>query len=157
MMPELDSHTPSPSNPTPLATEYSLWHACGKDFEKYSAGMQRCKHLKLISVTLRLAPGQTNVEKAAQQWQDFFGVQKEASESVFTNARMKFVSGVDGQPEGLESITLGVKGKDKLENMLRVVEREGLCGDGSTNMLGVKWYFVLLDDERLVEHGASKL
>jgi hypothetical protein len=156
-MPELDSHAPSPSNPTPLATEYSPWHACGKDFEKYSAGMQRCAHLKLISVTLRLAPGQSDGRSASRQWQDFFGVRQEGDESVFTNARMKFAPGTEGQPEGLESVTIGVRGKDKFDNILKAIKREGLCGDGWTDMLGVKWYFMLLGEETQALHGNSKL
>lgn len=156
-MPELDSHAPSSSNPTPLETTYSPWHACGSDYEKYSAGMRRCSHLKLISATLRLAPGQSDIGAAAQQWQDFFGVRREGSELIFTNARMKFIAGVDGLPEGLESITIEVKGKQRFEKMLEVVSREGLCGDGWTNMLGVKWYFALNEDEEQGLQKESKL
>lgn len=146
-MPELDSHRPSPNNPTPLQSTFSPWHACGSDYEKYSAGMRRCAHLKLVSATCRLAPGQTDVNAAAQQWQDYFGVQREGGELIFTNARLKFVPGQDGQPEGLESVTIQVNGRARLERMLDVVRREGLCGDGWANLLGVKWHFVLADGE----------
>ncbi|OQV03252.1 hypothetical protein CLAIMM_08318 [Cladophialophora immunda] len=143
MMPELDSHAPSATNPTPLESPFSPWHACGEDYARYSAGMKRCAHLKLVRATLRLAPGQTDVAAAAQQWQDYFGVEKQGSELVFTNARLNFVPGVDGLPEGLESITIEVQGKERLAKMLDVVSKEGLCGDGWTNLLGVKWFFVL--------------
>src|ERR1700743_3417711 len=102
-MPELDSHAPSSANPDPLGSTFSPWHACGSEYEKYSAGMRRCAHLKLVSATLRLAPGQTDVERAAQQWQDYFGIKREGSDLLFTNSRLKFVPGVDGQPDGLES------------------------------------------------------
>ncbi|KIW93206.1 uncharacterized protein Z519_05811 [Cladophialophora bantiana CBS 173.52] len=146
MMPELDSHAPSATNPTPLDSPFSPWHACGLDYEKYSAGMRRCAHLKLVKATLRLGPGQTDVDAAAQQWQDYFGVEKQGSELLFTNARLNFVPGVDGLPEGLESLIIEVKGKERLDKMLEVVRKEGLCGDGWTNLLGVKWHFVLRDD-----------
>ncbi|KIW76587.1 hypothetical protein Z517_09031 [Fonsecaea pedrosoi CBS 271.37] len=147
MMPELDSHTPSATNSTPLESPFSPWHACGSDYPKYSAGMRRRAHLKLVRAVLRLAPGQTDVHAAAQQWQDYFGVERRGSELVFTNARLSFVPGVEGSPEGLESITIAVQGKERLDKMLRVVSDEGLCGNGWTNMLGVKWYFELQGEE----------
>lgn len=158
-MPELDSHKPSATNPTPLESPFSPWHACGGDYEMYSAAMKRCSHLKLVGATLRLAAGKTDVEAAAQQWQDYFGVRRSGNELIFTNARLKFVQGVEGQPEGLESLTIQVKGKARLDRMLKVVESEGLCGDGWTNLLGVKWYFVCDEGDSHVEHkvGPSKL
>ena len=145
-MPELDSHRPSAGNPTPLESTYSPWHACGADYGKYSAAMRRCSHLRLVSATCRLSPGQTDTGAAAQQWQDLFGVERQGDDLVFTNARLKFVSGVNGLPEGLESITIEVSGKEKLDRMLDVVSKERLCGDGWTNLLGIKWYFVLAED-----------
>ena len=157
MIPELDSHAPSSENPTPVEAEFSPWHACGPDFAKYSTGMKRCSHLKLVSAVLRLAPGQTDVGAAAQQWQDYFGVKRNGSELDFTNAHLKFVPGVDGMHEGLESITIEVKGKDRLERMLEVGDKEGLCGDGWTNLLGIKWYFVSKDEADPGQQRTSKL
>ncbi|KIW62524.1 hypothetical protein PV04_10691 [Phialophora macrospora] len=154
MMPELDSHAPSPTNPTPLDSAFSPWHACGPEHEKYLSGMRRCSHLKLLNATLRLAPGQTDVQAAAQQWQDYFGVRRDGSQLAFTNASLRFIPGVDGQPEGLESITIEVKGKKRFEDMLEIVSKEGLCGDGWADLLGVKWYFVLREDD---DQRASKL
>lgn len=146
MMPELDSHTPSPQNPTPLDSPSSPWHACGSDYDRYSAAMKRCSHLKLLAATCRLAPGQTDVEAAARQWQGYFGIASHGSELAFTNARLRFVPGVDGLPEGLESISIQVRGRERLEKMLDLVRKEGLCGDGWANLLGVKWYFTLEGD-----------
>lgn len=146
-MPELDSHAVTSSNPTPIESRFSPWHACGPDVEKYLAGMKRCSHLKLVSATLRLGAGQLEVGKAAQQWEDYFGVQREGNQLRFTNARLKFITGVEGQPEGLESITIQIKGKKKFEQTLAMAAKEGLCGDDWTNLLGVKWYFVLDEDE----------
>jgi len=146
-MPELDSQTVSAANPTPLASPYSPWHACGTDYEKYSSAMKRRSHLKLLGATLRLAPGQSDTEGAALHWQDYFGISKDKSDLLFTNARLKFVPGVDGLPEGLESITIGVKGNARFERTLDIARKEGLCGDGWVNMLGVKWYFILDDGE----------
>ncbi|KAK5191388.1 hypothetical protein LTR96_009893 [Exophiala xenobiotica] len=165
MMPELDSHTPSPSNPTPLASPHSPWHACGPDYASYSSAMKRCSHLRLLSATCRLAPGQTDqsdTEAAAQQWEEYFGITRQNSDLVFTNARLKFVPGVPGgqsQSEGLESITIQVTGKDRFAKMLDMVSKEGLCGDGWTNMLGIKWYFVLSEEEDVAQRGSmsSKL
>ncbi|KEF55193.1 uncharacterized protein A1O9_08847 [Exophiala aquamarina CBS 119918] len=147
MMPELDSHTPSATNPTPLASPYSPWHACGPDYPHYSSAMKRRSHLRLLGATLRLAPGQSDTEGAARQWQDYFGIGRARSDLVFTNAKLKFVPGVDGLPEGLESITIEVKGKDIFDKMLDIASKEGLCGDGWVNMLGVKWYFILKDEK----------
>ena len=156
-MPELDSHAPSSSNPTPLESPFSPWHACGPNYERYSAGTRRCSHLKLLSVTLRLASGQSDVETAAQQWQDYFGVTKEGSESVFTNARMRFVPGIDGQPEGLESITIEVTGKESFDKLLEKMNETGLCGDRKTNLLGIEWYFVLKEEGGEGQRKESKL
>lgn len=147
-MPELDSHTPSASNPTPLASPYSPWHACGPDYAHYSSAMKRRSHLRLLGATLRLSPGQSDTEAAAQQWQDYFGVERDGSELVFTNAKLKFVPGVEGLAEGLESITIQVKGKDRYNRMLDIASKEGLCGNGWTNILGIKWYFILKDEEQ---------
>ncbi|KAI1608786.1 hypothetical protein EDD37DRAFT_386811 [Exophiala viscosa] len=158
MLPELDSHTASPANPEPLENTFSPWHACGPDYARYSEAMRRCSHLKLLGATCRLAPDQLDTEAAAEQWQQYFGVKRDGSELLFTNARLKFVPGAESQPEGLDSITIGVAGKERFDQILEVVSREGLCGDGWTNMLGVKWYFVLNDQEgQGTEHRSSKL
>lgn len=155
MMPELDSHTVSPSNPTPLESTYSPWHACGPDFERYSTAMKRCSHMRLQSATCRLAPGQQDTGAAVAQWQKYFGVRGEGSELHFTNSRLKFVPGVKGQPEGLDSITIEVAGRERYTRMLDVARKEGVYGDGSVKMLGVRWYIVL--NEGGVESPKSKL
>ncbi|KAJ9614469.1 hypothetical protein H2200_002606 [Cladophialophora chaetospira] len=147
IMPELDSHAATASNPNPLESTFSPWHACGPDFDSYSAGMKRCSHLKLISATLRLGAGQSDVGKAAQQWEDYFGIKREQDQLLFTNARLKFIAGVEGQPDGLDSITIQIKGKERYEKTLERAAKEGVCGDGWVNLLGVKWYFVLDDGE----------
>lgn len=152
-MPELDSHSPSPSNPTPLATLFSPWHACGSEHSRYSAIMARNAHLSFVSASCRLAPGQSDAEAAAKQWEDIFGVPRHENRLLFTNMHLEFVPGIDGQPEGLESITIKVKGRQKFDDMLAAAGREGLCGDGWTNIVGVKWYFVLEDEH----HQESKL
>jgi len=153
-MPELDSHKPSlPSNPTPLESPFSPWHACGSNYESYSAGMARSSHLKFISATCRLAPGNDDTEGAARRWQEIFGVEREGSELLFTNMRLQFVRGVDQQPEGLELIVIEVEGEQRFQHMLDIGRKEGLCGDGWLNMLGVKWIFVLKEDG----NGKSKL
>ncbi|KIV97450.1 hypothetical protein PV10_01201 [Exophiala mesophila] len=147
MMPELDSHTPSPKNPTPLDSPFSPWHACGADYLAYSTAMKRRAHLKLIGATLRLAPGNTNIQAAAQRWNHLFGVPSQANNLLFTNAKLDFVNGVQGQPEGLERITIQVDGKDRLERILNIARREGVYKDGAVEMLGVKWNFIVGDGD----------
>jgi len=130
MMPELDSHHPSPTNPDPLKSSFSPWHACGPDYSSYSAGMKRCSHLRLISAICRLAPGDLDTQAAAQQWEQLFGVPRERVELAFTNMRMKFMKCGDGEVEGLESITIAVEGEERFNAMLDAAREEGLCGDG---------------------------
>lgn len=114
--------------------------------------MKRRSHLKLLGATLRLAPGRSDTEGAARQWQDYFGIGRDISDLIFTNAKLEFVPGVEGLAEGLESITIEVKGKDRFDKMLDIASKEGLCGDGWVNMLGIKWFFILKDGEE----GAGK-
>jgi hypothetical protein len=146
MMPELDSHKPSPENPEPLMSPFSPWHACGTDYKSYSAGMRRASHLQLLQATCRLKPGEKDTEGAARTWEQVFGVKREGSELVFTNSRLKFTKGVDGLPEGLESITIGVKGKARYDDILRRAGNQNVYRDGRAVMLGVEWRFVPLPD-----------
>ena len=146
MMPELDSHPPSQSHSDPLSSPFSPWHAAGPDYPSYSAAMKRQSHLSFISAVCRLAPGDTNTGAATQQWERFFGVSKSGNTLQFTNAKLEFIQGEQGKPEGLVSITIGVKGKDNFNKILETASKEDICGDGWINMVGVKWYFVLLDE-----------
>ncbi|KAF2713899.1 hypothetical protein K504DRAFT_399505 [Pleomassaria siparia CBS 279.74] len=143
MMPELDSHTPSPNNPTPLKSRFSPWHACGTDHKVYYPGMKRASHLSLEGCVLRLSPGDLGHEAAAREWEEIFGVARSRDQLTFTNARLGFIPGRDGEPEGLVSITVGVNGRDKLDGILDRARKEGVCGEGWISMCGVKWYFVL--------------
>ena len=146
MMPELDSHTPSRDNPDPLGSRFSPWHAAGADYNSYSAGMKRCSDLRLVGAVCRLAPGIADTVAAARRWEEIFGVPRVRDELVFTNARVRFVPGVEGNLEGLESITIAVEGEERMAGILDRARKEGLCGDGWINMVGVKWYFVHAGD-----------
>jgi hypothetical protein len=141
-MPELDSHAPSPAHPDPLGSRFSPWHACGADYGSYSAGMKRCSDLRLVSAVCRLAPGNTDTETATRRWEEVFGVPRVRNELAFTNARMRFMPGAERKPEGLESITIAVEGEERMAGILDRARKEGLCGEGWINMVGVKWYFV---------------
>ncbi|KAF2743614.1 hypothetical protein M011DRAFT_521473 [Sporormia fimetaria CBS 119925] len=145
MMPELDSHTPTPENPTPLTTRFSPWHACGSDRKVYYPGMKRSAHLSLEGCVLRLAPGQTSHEDAARRWEEIFGVARSRDLLAFTNARMGFCRGEEGLPEGLVSITVGVNGKEKFEGIWKRAEEMGVArgGRGWIEMCGVRWYLML--------------
>lgn len=143
MMPELDSHTLSRTNPTPLTSRFSPWHACGSDYKVYGPGMRRAAHLSLEGCILRLQPGDYEHEAAARQWEETFGVARSRDLLAFTNARIRFVAGRDTLPEGLVSITVGVNGQSNLDAILERARRAGLYRDEGVNMCGVKWNFVL--------------
>jgi hypothetical protein len=73
-----------------------------------------------------------------------FGVVRSRDLLAFTNARVGFIRGAEGQPEGIVSMTIGVTGKDKLQGILDRARKAGLLGeDGWVKLLGVKWYFYL--------------
>lgn len=149
MMPELDSHKPSSDNPTPLISPFSPWHACGPDYASYSAAMSRCSHLQLLGADCRLAPGDTDTGGAARKWEEIFGVKRDGSGLAFTNSRLQFSEGAARKPEGLQSITVGVRGREAYEQLLVRARREHVYRDGGADMLGVRWYFVPLEgDER---------
>ncbi|KAF1993920.1 hypothetical protein P154DRAFT_587543 [Amniculicola lignicola CBS 123094] len=141
MMPELDSHAPCASNPTPLQSRFSPWHACGSDYPRYVEHMKRAEHLNLEGCILRLAPADMGHEKAARRWEEIFGVARSRNLVAFTNARLGFMSGREGDREGSVSITVGVKGRENFQQILDRSREMGLCGDEWINMCGVKWYF----------------
>jgi len=97
--------------------------------------------LAISGVQLRLAPGDRGTEEAAREWRDVFGVPMSRDLLAFTNARLGFLPGEPGKKEGLETITIAVKGKKKFDQILERVAAEGICGDGWTDLLGVRWYF----------------
>lgn len=146
-MPELDSHKPSSNNPTPLVSRFSPWHACGGDYSSYSAAMSRCSHLQLIGADCRLAPGDSDTESAARKWSEIFGIKQEGNELVFTNSRLRFSKGSAHKPEGLESITIGIRGRKAYEQILARAQRGNVSQSGGAAMLGVQWVFVLLDGD----------
>jgi hypothetical protein len=100
--------------------------------------MKRTSHLTLEGCILRLAPGDVRHEDAARQWEEVFGVGRSRDLLAFTNARLGFVPGREGVPEGLESVTVGVNGKERFEAILERARREGVCGDGWVDVCGVK-------------------
>lgn len=147
VIPELDSHKPSLSNPNPLSAPYSPWHACGPttNYDKYSAGMRRNGDLHLVGATLRLKPGESDTHNAAEHWERTFGVMRSGDESHFTNATMRFIKGEVGQADGITNITVAVEGKRRLEEIFWRAKFEGVKVDshGRLEMLGIKWKFVL--------------
>jgi len=156
VIPELDSHFPKDGEADGVRERFAPWHACGPSsgFEKYGAGMRRYGHLHLLSAALQLAPGDDDINGAAKQWEELFGVQRvENGAVVFTNAKMNFLPGKEGQSEGLKEINIGVQGEEILVGILMRVRHEGLKVDegakgagGTFEMLGVRWRFVLLSE-----------
>lgn len=157
MMPELDSHAPTKENPEPLKERFSKWHACGPGFQSYSRLMRKYSDLHLLGLLLRLEEGNVDTEGAAREWRDTFGVDMSRDLLAFTNARMGFVRGQEGKEAGLESLTIGVEGRERFDGILRKASEEGLCGDGWINMCGFKWYFVLMKERGKDEGAGSKL
>ncbi|KAF1941689.1 hypothetical protein EJ02DRAFT_192963 [Clathrospora elynae] len=150
MMPELDSHAPGPDYPTPVQSRFSPWHACGPDRNSYISAMKRAQHLTLEGCVLRLQPGDLGHEAAARQWEDVFGVARSRDLLAFTNARLGFIPGKEGQPEGLVSITVGVNSKYEYDAILERARIAGVCRIGCIDMCGVKWYLTLTG------HGGSR-
>ena len=151
VMPELDSHRVAGSQPSPLTQTFSPWHACGPDYAEYVKIMEQHADLDLVGCVLRLKPGEVDTEGAAGVWQDIFGVKAVKRRLIFTNAWLDFESGNDRSPEGLESITVGVHGRERFEGILNRASAAGLCGDGWINMCGVRWYFVQTDENHNVK------
>lgn len=156
VIPELDSHflRESGGRPDGMKDRIAPWHACGPSsgFDKYGEIMRRNSHLHLLAASLQLAPGDHGVEGAARQWEGHFGVKRVGKgEAGFTNARMLFLEGNDGEKEGLKEIVVGVEGEEKLNGILKRARSEGLQvveergRTGTLLMLGVRWRFVLLD------------
>lgn len=104
--------------------------------------MKRSAHLSLEGCVLRLQPGDYEHEAAARQWEQIFGVARNRDLLAFTNARMGFVPGREGCAEGLVSITVGVRGQEKLNAILKRAEEVGVYTAGRIDMCGVQWNFV---------------
>ena len=157
-MPELDSHGSTAEHPDPLSSTFSPWHAAGKDYASYSAGMKRRSDLHLIGAVCRLAPGDTNTEAALNQWEELFGIPKDMNQLVFTNAKIGFVKGAKDQPDGLVSITIEVEGEERLAGIMQRARERNICGDGWVNMLGLRWYFVLAGEGKsMLPHGGRNM
>jgi hypothetical protein len=143
MMPELDSHAPGPNNPTPLQSRFSPWHANGSDHKVYYPGMKRSEHLSLGGCVLRLQSGDFDHEAAARQWEEIFGIARSRDLLAFTNTRLGFIPGKEGQPEGLVSVTVGVSGRKELDAIIERAKEEGVYVNGAINMCGVRWNLIL--------------
>lgn len=99
VLPELDSHSPSPTNPEPVATRFSSWHACGpsSNYGIYSTRMRRNGDLRLLGATLRLLPGDTDTQNATDRWETIFGVKRNGESIELTNSKIRFIMGAEGQ------------------------------------------------------------
>lgn len=148
VIPELDSHAPTPDFPNPLQTRISPWHACGPDQERYMASMRKHAHLSLLGAVCRIKPGDGGSEVAATQWQDTFGVTRVRDLLGFTNARVGFIRGEEGKAEGMVSVTVGVHGQKRKDAILARARERGVVGsDGAVEMVGVRWNFSLTGDD----------
>ena len=153
VIPELDSQAETKDNPKPLATRFSPWHPCGPDEKSYIAKMKQYGHLSLLGIVCRLAPGDWGSELAATQWEQTFGVPRSRDLIQFTNARVGFVHGEEGLREGIETITIGVVGERRRQEIFKRAEAMGILetdehGRKFVRMFGIKWGFAItLEDE----------
>ena len=97
-------------------------------------------------------------ESAATQWEQIFGIPRSRDLVAFTNARLGFMRGEEGKQDGIVSISIGVRGEKKRNEILQRAEERGLLerdgGSKWVNMFGIKWYFSLTSND---EEPASKL
>ncbi len=151
VIPELDSHTVTEANPKPLNDRFSPWHPCGPDESSYIAGMKRNAHLSLLGAACRLSPSDGSGESAATQWEEIFGVPRSRDLIAFTNARIGFIHGEEGEPDGIVSISIGVSDERRRDEIYKRAEGRGLFeNDGWSrwvDMLGIKWYFSLTSND----------
>ena len=107
--------------------------------------MKRHADIYFLGAALRLKPGEEDIQGAAKQWEDVLGVKAQGAEVVFTNARMGFVKGVEGEAEGIVEIRIGVEGKERLRGIFERAREEALKIDereGAVDMLGVTFLFI---------------
>jgi hypothetical protein len=107
--------------------------------------MKRHADLHLLGATLRLKPVDQDIRGAAKQWEDVLGVNAQENAVVYSIARMDFVKGVEGQPEGIVEIVIGVEGDERLSGILERAKEQGCKvekGQGTVEMLGVRFIFV---------------
>ncbi|KAK5175007.1 uncharacterized protein LTR77_000143 [Saxophila tyrrhenica] len=151
VIPELDSHAPTKSNPEPLRTRFSPWHPCGPDVERYTAKMKEYRHLSLIGAVCRLAPGDWGAELASTQWEQTFGIPRSRDLCQFTNARVGFVHGEEGELEGMVSVSVGVVGERRRKAIFDRAREMGALKEERerryVDMVGVRWNFSLTGED----------
>jgi hypothetical protein len=150
VIPELDSHAETKDNPKPLTNRFSPWYPCGPDLS-YIPKMKKYAHLSLLGVVCRLAPGDWGAELASTQWEQIFGVPRSRDLVQFTNARVGFLHGEEGQPEGIISVTIGVVGERRRQEIFNRAKEKGVLVDDRSGrfvrMLGLRWNFVLTAED----------
>lgn len=157
VIPELSSQAPSKAFPDPLKERFSPWYPCGPNQDAYIAKMKQYSHLSLLGAVCRLAPGDWGAELASTQWEQIFGVPRSRDLAQFTNARVGFLHGEEGEQEGMISITIGVVGERRRDEILQRAQQAGVVkqekGRPVVEMVGVRWNFVLTGEDEW----ASKL
>ncbi|KAL2367131.1 hypothetical protein RJZ57_008530, partial [Blastomyces gilchristii] len=69
----------------------------------------RTADLHLADVTCRLAPGDEDTDAALKQWEETFGIPGGPGHLQFTNARMRFLPGMEGKSEGFADVSIAVR------------------------------------------------
>ncbi|KAL2365419.1 hypothetical protein RJZ56_001663 [Blastomyces dermatitidis] len=106
-------------------------------------GMKRTADLHLADVTCRLAPGDEDTDAALKQWEETFGIPGDPGHLQFTNARMRFLPGMEGKSEGFTDVSIAVRGEERHKGIFDRAREVGLpSGDGWVEMLGCRWHFV---------------
>ena len=65
----------------------------------------------------------------------------------FTNSKLRFIRGEEELPAGIVSVTIGVEGERRLEEILWRAKADGLTSNEveCVEMLGIRWNFILVD------------
>ncbi|KAH6679096.1 hypothetical protein B0J14DRAFT_579997 [Halenospora varia] len=162
VIPELDSHHTSSSNPNPLKDPLSPWHTLGppSNHPKHSQVMKKYFHLHILSATCRLTPGDDDIVGATRQWENLFGVPRgdTKGECQFTNAKLIFLPGREGEKDGLIEVCIGAETDAQLTDINVRAKANGVLNeDGQVEMIGIRWKFILFQNQGEIRGNQAKL
>ncbi|KAH8684263.1 hypothetical protein BGZ60DRAFT_367492 [Tricladium varicosporioides] len=152
VIPELDSHRPSSSNPNPLEDPFSPWHALGppSNHSQHSQVMKKYSYLHMLSVTCRLTPGDDDIVNATGQWGNLFGVRRgdAKGECQFINAKLTFLPGREGEKDGLVEVCIGVENDAQLADIMVRAKANGVLNeDSQVEIIGIRWKFISFQNQ----------
>ncbi|EGE78919.2 hypothetical protein, variant [Blastomyces dermatitidis ATCC 18188] len=144
VIPELDSHEATPANPEPVTSRFAPWHACGPDYASYSKGNEAYCRPASGRCHLPSSTGRRGHRRRIEAvGGETFGIPGDPGHLQFTNARMRFLPGMEGKSEGFTDVSIAVRGEERHKGIFDRAREVGLpSGDGWVEMLGCRWHFV---------------